>query len=415
MRPSDWAPVGFDHDPVPGDPTVVSSAASDYATIAATLEDAATNLRGIAGADECVSEAVAAIMEQAEEVAARLDKAQTRYEGVAAALSIYAVPLSEAQTWSVDALDAAIVARSATNASVEDAEFYEARLREPDLSPELESYYEERRAEVYAELQSHDGALENAIARLQSAIEHRDSAAATASSSIHDVEESSGLNDSFWDNTVQFIEENKDTIDFVVEIIGIIAAVALVVSLLIPGLNAIVASVLLVATLIQLANAAVQGLAGTMSPAEAIISIALAALTFTGLGVVGARVLKLQSSKVALAFKMSNVSKGVRGLLDSAPLQHVEVARRAALSGINPVAQKIADLGLYRVQAQQEAIANVLMLSGNTATAARYGIQAYAAAAQIRNYADASVSLFGVAGLLATDAPTSNWRLGGDW
>ncbi|QAV69884.1 hypothetical protein ESZ53_05200 [Salinibacterium sp. UTAS2018] len=371
MRPSDWAPVGFDHDPVPGDPTVVSSAATDYSTIATTLENAATNLRGIAGADECVSEAVAAIMEQAEEVAARLDKAQTRYEGVAAALSIYAVPLSEAQTWSVDALDAAVVARSATNASVEDAEFYEARLREPDLSPELESYYERRRTEVYAELQLHDGALEDAIARLQHAIEHRDSAASTASSSIHDVEESSGLNDTFWDNTVQFIRENETVIDNVVLVIGLVGSIAMLVVLFIPGLNlialAVLFSIVAVATLVEVANAALQGAAGTKSLVEVVASLVLAVVTFAGVGLAARSAIAATKSTVGLALKMSHVSKGIGvdlGVIEA----RVLAEGSKAISGTRTLAQHLRTAMVGKHAVQLEAMANVPMISAALAT-----------------------------------------------
>ncbi|MBH0008865.1 DUF2104 family protein [Salinibacterium sp. SWN1162] len=378
MRPSDWAPVGFDHDPVPGDPTVVSSAATDYSTIATTLENAATNLRGIAGADECVSEAVAAIMEQAEEVAARLDKAQTRYEGVAAALSIYAVPLSEAQTWSVDALDAAVVARSATNASVEDAEFYEARLREPDLSPELESYYERRRTEVYAELQLHDGALEDAIARLQNAIEHRDSAASAASSSIHDVEESSGLNDSFRDNTVQFIEENKDTIDLIVNIIGWVATIAMIVAIAIPGLNVIVGTFLLIAAGVQALNAALQGLAGTMSPAESIMNIAFAALTFVGAGVVGKLAAKTMTSTqatVGTAYRTSYAGSGIKGMTQSRALDYVDsIANVSHVKGLTWGMRLLNAGGDFREVVKIQSMANIQLLSGANATGAASGL-----------------------------------------
>ncbi|MHA6667523.1 hypothetical protein ACX3O0_01505 [Homoserinimonas sp. A447] len=416
MRPDDWAPIGHDHDPVPGNASVVSSAATDYANVATAIEEAASNLRALACLDESVSEAVAAIMEQADEVAGRIERAHERYFGVAEALSAYAVPFAEAQRWSVDALDAAIAANSAVATAQDTADLYQAKLREDDLSPTLEAYYQQKFETASASVRTNGGSLEQAVALLQSAITHRDTAATTAIGAISDVENSGDLNDSWWDNTVQFINEHKDIIDRIVEIVGWIATAAMVIALFIPGLNAIVGVILLVATIIQVANAIVQGLAGTMSPSEAIFTVALAALTFVGGKVATTMATNATRTTVATSVRTSYAGSGIAGMTQQRALGLVDTAGVFGDVRNLSLMRQLQNIGTdYRVIAQLDSMANVQLLSGSHATGAATALNRLSAYNASSTAGGIAIELGQVGDRVGSLTGDSTWRLGSNW
>ena len=418
MRPDDWSALGHGEDPVPGDAAAVSSAATAYNSIAVAIKLTAETLHNIAGAgcEGMDSEAVRAIVEQADGVADRILRAHRRYEGVASALAYYATPFAEAQAWSVNALDQAVAARASLSGADDDAEFYLSRLQEPDLTDAQRALYQDRFDDAQRDQSALSGSLEGAVLLLQSAISHRDSAATSAASSIEEVESSGDLNDSWWDNTVQFIEEHKDIIDRVVEIVGFIATVAMLVAICIPGLNAIVGIILLVATIVQVANAIVQGLAGTMSPSEAIFTVGMAALTFVGGKLVSSLATRATRTTVGTAVRNSYSGSGMSGMTQQRALNMVDTAGAFGDVRNLSLTQRILNMGTdYRTVAQLDSMANVQLLSGRHATGAATALNSYSAYNAASRASDFAMNGINVSDKVGSLTEGSTWRAGGNW
>lgn len=419
MRPGDWTALGLGEDPIPGNPEIVGAAATDYATVASAIEEAASNLRALARADEGVSEAVDAIMEQALEVAGRIERARERYAGVADALGGYAPPLRTAQRWSEDALDRASAARSGRESAQFRVDLYHRRLQEDDLAPALAAQYQQAYWSAISDVRAHDASLEQAMSLLQSAIERRDAAATTAVGAIALVESSGDLNDSWWDNTVQFIEEHKEIIDFVVQVVGWVATAAMVIAIFIPGLNVIAGAIMLIATIVSVANAVIQGLAGTMSPAEAITTIALAALAFVG-GRVVANLTKSATTAttqtVATSVKNSYAGSGISGMTMSRATDIVETAGAFGRVRDLTLAQRLMHAGGdYQAIAQMNSMANVQLLSGAHATGAMHSLQHLGRVNAAVTWGGEAINAAGVPGHAGKLTEGSTWRLGGNW
>ena len=120
---TDWSPLGWYEDPVPGSPDSVQDGADAMAAVATTISEAAENLRSIAASEGQVSLAVDAFRERALEVAGQIELVHDRYSGAADALSGYVEPLRSAQSLAREALEEATAARTAilpcmTSASV---------------------------------------------------------------------------------------------------------------------------------------------------------------------------------------------------------------------------------------------------------------------------------------------------------
>jgi hypothetical protein len=316
----------------------------------------------------------------------------------------------------VDALDAAITANAAIASAQGTADFYRAKLQEDDLSPTLEAYYQQKFETASGTVRTQGTSLESAVALLQSAIEHRDSAASTAIAAIANVENSGDLNDSWWDNTVQFINEHKDLIDAIVEIVGYIATAAMVIALFIPGLNAIVGVIMLVATIIQVANAIVQGLAGTMSPAEAIFTVALAAATFVGGKLVTNMATNTTRTTVATSVRNSYAGSGIAGMTQQRALNMVDTAATFGDARNLSLLQRLTNLGGdYRTLAQLDSIANIQLLSGAHATGATRGLTWLTRYNAATGYGGVVLDATGASGAIGSLTEGSTWRLGGSW
>jgi hypothetical protein len=282
-RSNDWSPLGLWSDPVPGEPSVVASGGSEYSAVAEAIGRAAFNLKGIAKTEGMISEAVDALVDQAEEVARRIERAKERYEGVGDALTTYAGPLATAQQWSLEALTSATAAASASSESDDVIARYQYELLNPLLDAESREKYQRLTDEAADARASSQGTLTAAIDLLQRAIDLRDSAADTAAESISKVESTGGLNDGFWENVDQFFEEHGDFINDILTIAGYVAGALAVVALFIPGLNVIVLAAGILLAVATTVNAVGQAMTGHMSWTEALISTALAIVPF-GIG-----------------------------------------------------------------------------------------------------------------------------------
>lgn len=283
-RPTDWSPLNWYQDPIPGDPDAVSRAATRYGNVAESIRQASRDLVRVFEDEQLKGESFDALREIATEVSGRIGRARERYQGVSDALADYVAPLRTAQSDSAGVLSQAVTNHSDQVTANDRVTYWDDEFRRlsmagdptaPDALEKLQ-YWEQRRAEASQDVTS-------LITQLNTIISTRDTAATTAANAIAEVENSGDLNDDFWDNVDQFLDEHGDFIDKVIEIAGYIAAALAVIAMFIPGLNLIVLIVGIVVAVAVVANAWAKAGTGRSSIAEALIQTALAVIPF-GIG-----------------------------------------------------------------------------------------------------------------------------------
>jgi hypothetical protein len=297
-RHHDWTPLGRTDDPVPGDADGVWDAKLSLDRTVAAIEDAVNGITKISTGDTTDigdSEATRAWQDKADDIAEKLNKAKPRYEVAAKAMSDYHTALVEAQSLSLEAL------RDAEDAKSEQDKAREAHdAAEPD-APDL--------AQLALGVERADGAMGDAVAKLDRAIGIRDAAAEKAKNDIHNKIEDDDVKDSFWDNMSDF----ADILSWVSTALGVLALVVNV----IPVIGQALSAILGIAALITGALALVLHLGAAIDNGEgwdAVIFDAIGVATF-GIGrafTAGAKGLSLASRTTAWG-----VTKGMGGQVAS--------------------------------------------------------------------------------------------------
>jgi len=232
-RPTDWSPLQQWEDPVPGNPDEVSAGAEAMARVAATISEAAENLRALGADDGMKSQAVEKFRARALEVAAEIELAKERYANTGTALAGYVEPLRTAQQWSVEALDEARTARAALNAADADVSDLSYQ-RQGAIDEAALAKVDEKLESAWARQASAQGELDAAFGKLREATGKRDEAAETAMGLIDNALKINDLNDNAWR---QFLNKNAEFLDTVGTVLGYVAAGLALVSLFIPGVN----------------------------------------------------------------------------------------------------------------------------------------------------------------------------------
>lgn len=321
-RPSDWSPLQWSSDPVPGDWAEVSRASGRYAAVAAAIARAEADLTNAFDGDDMRGEAIDAMREVAVEVADRIGRAAQRYEGVADALRGYVEPLRAAQSESLTLLQRALESRESVASADQQTRYWQdehqrrAIMGEPDADEALRQwqFWNSRSIEAHGDISS-------AIQALNGIIEARDQAAEYAAGRIEEVENTGNINDDFWDKVDQFLTDNP-WIDTVIEIAGYVAAALAVIALFVPGLNVVVLVVSVGVAAAVIANAWAKAGTGRSSVLEAIVTTALAIIPF-GVGKV-----------------LGNVAAASRGAMTTTATN--AIMRSAAGSGISGITRPIA-------------------------------------------------------------------------
>lgn len=325
-RPTDWLPLNLGMDPVPGDWSAVSSASTRYGGIADAIERAKTDLLRVFEDEAISGEAIDAVRETAIQVADRIGRAKKRYRGVADALAGYVEPLHTAQDRSVEILNQAIgIGGNQTQARTK-VEEWERKYYQATTPEELEDA-QKWRDHWQQELWDAETAVSQAVSALNQVLSDRDAAAETAANLIEDVENSGDLNDGFWDNVDQFLDENP-WIDTALEWAGYVAAALAIIAMFVPGLNLIVLAVAITLAAATILNAWAKAGTGRSSIGEAIFTTALAVIPFG----VGARLNTLATMarggvvKTAVnSITASAASRGMTGITDDIVLEFMEM------------------------------------------------------------------------------------------
>ena len=108
-RPSgnQWQPLGWDTDPVPGDPEVISQEARLLASVADQINGQIAALRKIASDQTNLGKTADQIRSSANGLAGTLQVVAERYERVSSALTGWVGELEQAQSMSIRALNQA--------------------------------------------------------------------------------------------------------------------------------------------------------------------------------------------------------------------------------------------------------------------------------------------------------------------
>ena len=218
-RPRDWSPLRAG-DPVGGDPAAIAELAARYAATAQAMETAAVSLRAIH--DSCTvwsSDAGEAFRDRTGETAQAIERAIGRYDATASALAQYADRLVDLQ------LRADALLRQAQQDLIEQQAALQTRrvnAAAAVLDPVLD-----------AQLADHERAAAGRIDRAGRALdvlaEEWAAAGDRAAADIEDVTSADGLDDSWWDDTLDVVASVTDAAGFVSTVFGVIAAVALVI------------------------------------------------------------------------------------------------------------------------------------------------------------------------------------------
>ena len=201
-RPLDWSALGYDADPVPGDPEVVRAGGQGYLDMADRLDRIVASLGGVTVGGSSGSQAVSALLEGAEQVRVDAERARGRYRAAGEALVAYAFAHDLAQQITVQALYAA---RSAKQDAAS------ARLlaaRRDEMAEQFRASGDTDEARVWANRASQarvDAAAADERVAAQKVVAAQaaadwDTAARVAIEKIDAAAGADGLDDSWWDD-----------------------------------------------------------------------------------------------------------------------------------------------------------------------------------------------------------------------
>ena len=231
-RPTDWSPLDCPNDPVSGDPDAVREAARQYSSTAEAIKTAQTSLTNLSYQSR--GQAVAELQNKARELAGQVGQAYSRCEGASEALNGYAPHLENAQKTSLEALREA-------EKNKRDLEGVQNQKREVERA-----YYKSRNPQErenlkqqYMRLGGQESSAQSAInaakAKLNQAIEERDSAAQAATEKLNYVGEKSPIKDGLWDKfkgalrklaqVAEFLKPILETISNILTIVCIVVAI----------------------------------------------------------------------------------------------------------------------------------------------------------------------------------------------
>jgi hypothetical protein len=241
----------FYEDPIKGDPDVVVKLATTYSDTAVAIQAVANSVKPDGWVAQSHAQSIAALREDVVALAESVTKAESRYSGVAAAISPYAEVLHREQETSLLARAAAIPAKEAYQARQGDVGYWESEVRrfqryvyawsdlvdQSPFDPELRSDYNYWQGELRgakAELKTAQGerdaahaSLGEALKQLHGAIANRDDAADRAKYLLDEVSQNSEIRDTWRDKLGEIVSWVKsalaaihEALDSITEFLG---------------------------------------------------------------------------------------------------------------------------------------------------------------------------------------------------
>ena len=312
-----WEPLGWDTDPVPGDPQEISQEARLLTAVANQVQEQIAALRKIASDQVNVGAVPDKIRSAASALAGSLEAVAARYQKVSSALTGWVAELEQAQAMSIRALNA--------------AEAPYARLKQafvPSPGDSLHPLTMQKDMQAYrSATQRAQGELDAAIALLNQATSLRDAQAGYYAGIINSAS-SDSLADSWWDRFESWVSDYAWLIKDICTGLEILATVAAVLALMLTGVGWVV-MLGLALTAVALVGRAVLAATGNGSWTDFLIDAA--ALVTFGLGGGLTRVAgKVVDQMVDLAKGMETAK--VADLLDSYAMVAGDAARQRVLA-----------------------------------------------------------------------------------
>jgi hypothetical protein len=223
-----WEPLGWDTDPVPGDPQVISAEAAHLAQVATEIASQVTALQQISAEGVQIGQAPAAIRSAASTLAGQLAQVADRYHKVATALRGWGPELDQAQHMSVQALN--------------QAEVPYARLNQPAILPagsNLTAAQQQQITSYNAAMRQANDQLAVAKALLDRAIELRDTQAAYYQAKI-DAASHDALTDSWWDHVENWADHHAGLLSDICTALEYVATGLAIAALIFSGVGILV-------------------------------------------------------------------------------------------------------------------------------------------------------------------------------
>jgi len=223
-----WQPLGWDTDPVPGDPQEISTEAAHLAQVAQDITGQVAALRKISADGIQIGQSPEAIRTAAQTLAGDLAKVAVRYQKVAAALRGWSPELEQAQRMSVQALD--------------QAEIPYARLRQQAILPSgshLTAAQQQEVASYHTAMRRAEDELNAARALLGRAISLRDTQAAYYQAKIDDASHD-GLTDSWWDHVENWVDHHARLLSDICNALEWVATGLAIAALIFSGVGILV-------------------------------------------------------------------------------------------------------------------------------------------------------------------------------
>lgn len=235
-----WQPLGWDTDPVPGDPEVITEEARLLASVAEQINGQIEALKKISSDQTNFGRTADAIRSSASDLVGTLQVVAERYHRVSSALTGWVGELEQAQSMSIRALD--------------QAEAPYAQLNHVVALPSggnLTAAQQQGIEKYHAAMQRAQGAVDDAKALLNQAISLRDEQGGYYASKINGAADDA-LRDSRWDKFKSWVSDNARWLRTLAKVLGDIVAGLALVCLLIPGVDLLlIAAIALTAMLLM--------------------------------------------------------------------------------------------------------------------------------------------------------------------
>ena len=218
-RAGQWELLGYDSDPVPGDPWEVGVESRHYTGVAESISTQISRLKELANPDTRLKGQYAdGLTDACSDLADHLGKIENRFRTAGSQLNSFESDLTTARTGTMNALHAAEEVKHRLDTAPE---------ADPDAPPApFVDHYAEAKSTAHSAMSTFNDRAEE------------------VASKIRDASDDDML-DSGWDKFKDFVSKIAGVLDAFADILGWIATILVVISLFIPGLNLLVAAAIL--------------------------------------------------------------------------------------------------------------------------------------------------------------------------
>ncbi|MET7451254.1 putative T7SS-secreted protein [Streptomyces sp. NPDC005574] len=319
-RAEEWAVIGEQADPIPGDPEEVARLGRSLRKTAESIKKQADEINALSSVEAWKSKAAEEFRGQAEEAEGKLRKAYRRYEVASDALGERVIDGGSSKEYASELHRAQKMADKARQDAQNADDEHKASTGGLDKLPKDTADDDPGRKKLAKRQEAATSAMERARKDLEAAKDIRDAAAKRARDSIRHAIDHDGLKDGRWDKFKDWVHDHAGAIDEILKWSGWIATVCGTMSLLVgwipvigQALAAILGTVALIATLVSLVGHVALALAGEGSWFDVALDVVGIATLGIGRGAIaGAKGASLAAKSVARSSAARALRAGIR-------------------------------------------------------------------------------------------------------